>query len=63
MMIHATLLGSGQSRLDLSTCRVTVQQDGFLFGFPSEAVLLIGTMPNVTAIPMSRVEYFWVEED
>jgi hypothetical protein len=63
MMIHATLVGSGQSSLDLSTCRVTISKDGRRFGFPGETVLLIGTLPNLTAIPMSRVESFWVEED
>jgi hypothetical protein len=62
MMIHIHRIGSSTS-LDLSTPRVTVLKDGARYDFPGETVLIVGTRPNLNVLPLSRIGFFWVEED
>ena len=66
MFVHIYRVGESDSEgLHESTTRVTVFTDPattarFYF---TEPCLVLGTLPKTTALPLSKVRWFWVEED
>jgi hypothetical protein len=64
MFVHVYYKG-GQDELGMPAPRVTVFTDA---GRIQErykvdgSVLVIGTLPDITVIPMSKIDSFWVED-
>lgn len=48
--------------MTVETRRVTEFEDGLRFGYPNERILVLGTLPHVHVMPMSQIDWFWIEE-
>jgi hypothetical protein len=59
-------LKSGEAEMGMSAGRVTVFTDTRRtlekYGH-NEPVVVIGTMPDITVIPFSKIDWWWVEEN
>lgn len=62
MMVHVYRVGESDNEgLHEQSARVTVfNHDHPRYGAAS---LVIGTLPNLTVIPLSKIRWFWVEEN
>jgi hypothetical protein len=58
MMAHIYRHGD-KDGLHIDTPRVTFREvpDG-----PDRQAIILGTLPNITAIPFSEIDWFWIEE-
>jgi hypothetical protein len=47
----------------IPTCRVTMLEDGREQGLPPGRTLVLGTKPDIVSYPLTKVQWFWVEEE
>lgn len=61
MIAHIYRYGNPED-MTVETRRVTEFEDGLRFGYPNERILVLGTLPHVHVMPMSQIDWFWIEE-
>ena len=62
MIAHVYLYGD-PNEMRVETSKVTLLEHGRQFGYPEERILVLGVVPRVRIMPMSQLEWFWIEDE